>query len=206
MSDNKSFIIDAAALNYTQVARPNKYNKWSVDVVVSKAEKKRIQKSFPDMKKTFKEYDPEEYKAHYKQDTPLPEEDEVFVLKVDQNVSLKSSKTGKELTFEQPKVYLDLGNGKAKEITYENVGNGSVGQVLVGVRKSQMDTGASADVLDLKAIRLTKHVEYQGGSSVAAATSAFGFTEVEEQEAPAQPEVDEDAPPFPTEDDNEDEY
>ena len=182
MAEKKTFVVNAEALNYVKINRPDaKYDKWQVTAIVSKAEKKRIQKQFTNFKKVFKEYDPEEYLKTFKVETPLPNEDEVFAVTFEQNVSGKNKK-GETISFEQPKVILDLGNGKGKEITDQNVGNGSKGLVLVIHSVSNYE-GTAKDVLRLKALKVTDWVEYDGGGSSAIADE-FGFEDVEELERP----------------------
>lgn len=202
MSDKKLFTIKALALNFVQINKPNKFQKYSVQIAVDKAEKKRITKSFPNFKKTFKEYDPEEYLERFKVETPLPDADEVFVLTLDQNVAYKN-KQGQWEKFDRPKVYLDEGEGKAREITGTNVGNGSTGFVLATYRQTENE-GIAIDVLNLKAVKVVDFVEYSGGESASEddVMSEFGFTEVEAQDF-EEPE-DNFKEPEPDNDDEED--
>lgn len=167
-------VINNVTFLYTKIQSPvpafNKVDsEFSVDVVLSKADAKAINKEFP--KQKSKEYDNEEFTAKFGIKPPYPTQDEQFVLKLK-----KSHTKGDKVTPEQyfPRVFVVTTEGNV-DSTYEIlVGNGSTGKASYRVK----ETDSYGNFLELQSILVEKLIPYvsKGGSI----GSEFGVTKLAE--------------------------
>ena len=127
---NQNGVLSNVTFAYAKLAEPTKKYKsddleYSIDVIVDKTTAKTWNKQF--LKQKAKEYDSEEFKAAFKIDSPLGEDEDVYVIK------LRKSATKDGTAFDEkfrPKVFLDTKNGERVDITSSRlIANGSVGKV-----------------------------------------------------------------------------
>lgn len=216
---NTNMVIEAVALNYTRVQKPDQYGKYKADVIITKKTKQALEAAYPNMKKRFESLDGDDYLAKYKVESPLP--DAVVYklgLDIEHSITFKDKKTGESKTIEKarPKVLLQGADGTATDITMSRlVGNGSKGKVVVLHRESNSADYGSTDKLSLGNILITELVEYTGGSGGGGSpefegsdpTDDFGLTSIVVEQpsaaALAAQAAASDAPPFDTVDDEE---
>lgn len=198
-------VVDAKAINYARIASPTaKYMtkganplelEWKADLLIDEDTVDAIEKKYPNLRKRLSPITPKKYKATYKVDMPEGVEGpHVLKLTMPVAIEFKDKKTGEMKMMEkpQPKVLLQQGEGKAKEITFdEYLGNNSNGKVVLKHRATSYQ-GNAIDVLELGHIMLTHLVEVdakpgQGGSQEDDLSDVFGLEEIEESETSAPP-------------------
>lgn len=181
-------LIENVTFLYAKVQNPAPaYNKvdseWSVDVVASKADAKKIKKDFP--KTSLKEFDNADFTEKFGIEPPFPKQDEQFILKFKKS----HIKNGKETPEKyRPRVIQQVGDVR-EDITFDKlVGNGSKGTLSYRVK----ETDSYGNFAELQAILVTDLVEYQ--SKAGGVTDDFGPVKlkdapVQERVAPKQGEV-----------------
>lgn len=181
-------LIENVTFLYAKVQNPvPAYNKvdseWSVDVVASKADAKKIKKDFP--KTSLKEFDNADFTEKFGIEPPFPKQDEQFILKFKKS----HIKNGKETPEKyRPRVIQQVGDVR-EDITFDKlVGNGSKGTLSYRVK----ETDSYGNFAELQAILVTDLVEYQ--SKAGGVTDDFGPVKlkdapVQERVAPKQGEV-----------------
>lgn len=175
-------LIENVTFLYAKVSNPvPAYNKvdseWTVDVVASKADAKKVKKDFP--KTSLKEFDNADFTEKFGIEPPFPKQDEQFILKFKKS----HIKNGKETPEKyRPRVIQQLEDGSKEDITFEKmVGNGSKGTISYRVK----ETDTYGNFVELQAILVTDLVEYQ--SKAGGVTDEFGPVKL--KEAPAQERV-----------------
>lgn len=175
-------LIENVTFLYAKIQSPVlAYNKidteWTVDVVASKAEAKKIKKDFP--KSSLKEYDNAEFTEKFGIEPPFPKQDEQFILKF-KKAHIKSGKETPEKY--RPRAILDKGDGTREDITFDKlIGNGSKGTLSYRIK----ETDTYGNFAELQAILVTELVEYESKSG--GVTDEFGpvtLKEVPQQEKP----------------------
>lgn len=197
-------VIEAHAINYARIASPSaKYEtdgskptelEWKADILIDEDTEEAIKNRYPNLRKKMNPITPKKYKQQYKVDMPEGVEGP-SILKLTQDVAVeyKDKKTGetKLLDKPQPKVILQEGNGKGREITFdEYLGNGTKGKVQLKHRLTAYNN-KPIDVLELGSILVTELVEVDvkpGQSREEDVADVFGLEEVEESEAKAPPQ------------------
>jgi hypothetical protein len=179
--DLKMALIENVTFLYAKVQSPVlAYNKvdteWSVDVVCSKADAKKIKKEFP--KTSLKEFDNADFTEKFGIEPPFPKQDEQFILKFKKS----HVKNGKETPEKyRPRVIQQVGEDR-EDITFDKlVGNGSKGTLSYRIK----ETDTYGNFAELQAILVTDLVEYQ--SKGGGVTDDFGPVKL--AEAPAQERV-----------------
>lgn len=174
-------LIENVTFLYAKVQNPvPAYNKvdseWSVDVVASKADAKKIKKEFP--KTSLKEFDNADFTEKFGIEPPFPKQDEQFILKFKKS----HIKNGKETPEKyRPRVIQQVGNVR-EDITFDKlVGNGSKGTLSYRVK----ETDSYGNFAELQAILVTELVEYQ--SKAGGVTDDFGPVKL--KDAPVQERV-----------------
>jgi len=198
----KNIVIDALAVNYARIASPSaKYEtqgkdaselEWKADILVDEDTVEKIENTYPNLRKKMNPITPKKYKQIYKVDMPEGVEGPAILkLTMPVGVAFKDKKTGEDkmMMKPQPKVLLQQGEGKAKEITFdEYIGNGSVGKVML-MHRSTAYNNKPIDVIELGSILLTSLVEVDvkpgRGGNEPDVKDAFGLDEVEESESKA---------------------
>jgi len=175
-------LIENVTFLYAKVSNPvPAYNKvdseWTVDVVASKADAKKIKKDFP--KTSLKEFDNADFTEKFGIEPPFPKQDEQFILKFKKS----HIKNGKETPEKyRPRVIQQLEDGTKEDITFDKmVGNGSKGTISYRVK----ETDTYGNFVELQAILVTDLVEYQ--SKAGGVTDEFGPVTL--KDAPAQERV-----------------
>ena len=167
-------VINNATFLYTKIQNPvaafNKLDsEFSVDVVLSKADAKALNKAYP--KQKSKEYDNEEFVAKFKIDLPHPDQDEQFVLKLKKSHT-KNGRVTPEQYF--PRVFLVTPEGNVDKTYDIQVGNGSKGKASYRIKATE----SYGDFLELQSILVEELVVYTSkGGSVG---SDFGVTQLAE--------------------------
>lgn len=174
-------LIENVTFLYAKVQNPvPAYNKvdseWSVDVVASKADAKKIKKEFP--KTSLKEFDNADFTEKFGIEPPFPKQDEQFILKFKKS----HIKNGKETPEKyRPRVIQQVGDAR-EDITFDKlVGNGSKGTLSYRVK----ETDSYGNFAELQAILVTDLVEYQ--SKAGGVTDDFGPVKL--KDAPVQERV-----------------
>lgn len=174
-------LIENVTFLYAKVQNPvPAYNKvdseWSVDVVASKADAKKIKKEFP--KTSLKEFDNTDFTEKFGIEPPFPKQDEQFILKFKKS----HIKNGKETPEKyRPRVIQQVGDVR-EDITFDKlVGNGSKGTLSYRVK----ETDSYGNFAELQAILVTDLVEYQ--SKAGGVTDDFGPVKL--KDAPVQERV-----------------
>lgn len=174
-------LIENVTFLYAKVQNPvPAYNKvdseWSVDVVASKADAKKIKKDFP--KTSLKEFDNADFTEKFGIEPPFPKQDEQFILKFKKS----HIKNGKETPEKyRPRVIQQVGDVR-EDITFDKlVGNGSKGTLSYRVK----ETDSYGNFAELQAILVTDLVEYQ--SKAGGVTDDFGPVKL--KDAPVQERV-----------------
>lgn len=174
-------LIENVTFLYAKVQNPvPAYNKvdseWSVDVVASKADAKKIKKEFP--KTSLKEFDNADFTEKFGIEPPFPKQDEQFILKFKKS----HIKNGKETPEKyRPRVIQQVGDVR-EDITFDKlVGNGSKGTLSYRVK----ETDSYGNFAELQAILVTELVEYQ--SKAGGVTDDFGPVKL--KDAPVQERV-----------------
>jgi hypothetical protein len=212
---NSNTVVECLALHYVKVQRPDTFNKYAADLVITKATKQSLEKKYPNLKRRFTALDADDYLAKYKMESPLPDAI-VYLMKMDIQETITAKETGKVIPKARPKVLLQGADGTATDITMSRlVGNGSKGKVVLLHRESTSADYGTTDKLSLGNILITELVEYQGKSGGDNAEfegsnpqDDFGLTSIVVEEpsaaALAAQAAASDAPPFDAAD--EDEY
>lgn len=153
-------LIENVTFLYAKVQNPvPAYNKidseWSVDVVASKVDAKKIKKEFP--KTSLKEFDNADFTEKFGIEPPFPKQDEQFILKFKKS----HIKNGKETPEKyRPRVIQQVGDER-EDITFDKlVGNGSKGTLSYRIK----ETDTYGNFAELQAILVTDLVEYQSKS------------------------------------------
>lgn len=174
-------LIENVTFLYAKVQNPvPAYNKvdseWSVDVVASKADAKKIKKDFP--KTSLKEFDNADFTEKFGIEPPFPKQDEQFILKFKKS----HIKNGKETPEKyRPRVIQQVGDVR-EDITFDKlVGNGSKGTLSYRIK----ETDSYGNFAELQAILVTDLVEYQ--SKAGGVTDDFGPVKL--KDAPVQERV-----------------
>lgn len=174
-------LIENVTFLYAKVQNPvpafNKVDsEWSVDVVCSKADAKKVKKEFP--KTSLKEFDNADFTEKFGIEPPFPTQDEQFILKFKKS----HIKNGKETPEKyRPRVIQETANGRV-DITFDKlVGNGSKGTLSYRVK----ETDSYGNFAELQAILVTDLVEYQ--SKAGGVTDDFGPVKL--ADAPVQEKV-----------------
>lgn len=167
-------VINNVTFLYTKIQSPvPAYNKvdseFSVDVVLSKADAKAINKEFP--KQKAKEIDNDEFVEKYKIDLPFPTQDEQFILKLKKS----HTKNGKQ-TPEQyfPRVFVATPEGNVDETYNLLVSNGSTGKASYRVK----ETDTYGNFIELQSILVEHLIPYV--SKAGSIGSEFGVTKLAE--------------------------
>lgn len=175
-------LIENVVYLYAKVQNPvpafNKIDsEWSVDVVASKADAKKIKKEFP--KTSLKEFDNADFTEKFGIEPPFPKQDEQFILKFKKS----HIKNGKETPEKyRPRVIQQLEDGSREDITFDKlVGNGSKGTLSYRIK----ETDSYGNFAELQAILVTDLVEYQ--SKAGGVTDDFGPVKL--KDAPVQERV-----------------
>lgn len=174
-------LIENVTFLYAKVQNPvPAYNKidseWSVDVVASKADAKKIKKDFP--KTSLKEFDNADFTEKFGIEPPFPKQDEQFILKFKKS----HIKNGKETPEKyRPRVIQQVGDER-EDITFDKlVGNGSKGTLSYRIK----ETDTYGNFAELQAILVTDLVEYQ--SKAGGVVDDFGPVKL--KDAPVQERV-----------------
>lgn len=172
-------IIENVTFIYAKVMNPvPAYNKvdseWSVDVVCSKADAKKLKKEFP--KTSLKEFDNDDFEEKFKIPVPFPEQSEQFIIKFKKS----HIKGGKETPEKyRPRAIQQLADGSKVDITFDKlIGNGSKGAISYRIK----ETTTYGNFVELQAILVTDLVEYK--SKGGGVTDDFG--DVKLTQAPAE--------------------
>lgn len=175
-------LIENVTFLYAKVSNPvPAYNKvdseWTVDVVASKADAKKVKKDFP--KTSLKEFDNADFTEKFGIEPPFPKQDEQFILKFKKS----HIKNGKETPEKyRPRVIQQLEDGTKEDITFDKmVGNGSKGTLSYRIK----ETDTYGNFVELQAILVTELVEYQ--SKAGGVTDEFGPVTL--KDAPVQERV-----------------
>lgn len=157
------------------------YNKidseWTVDVVCSKADAKKVKKEFP--KTSLKEFDNADFTEKFGIEPPFPAQDEQFILKF-KKAHIKNGQETPEKY--RPRVIQQLEDGGREDITFEKlIGNGSKGTMSYRIKETK-DYG---NFVELQALLITDLVEYK--SKAGGVTDDFGPVKL--AEAPVQEKV-----------------
>lgn len=174
-------LIENVTFLYAKVQNPvPAYNKidseWSVDVVASKVDAKKIKKEFP--KTSLKEFDNADFTEKFGIEPPFPKQDEQFILKFKKS----HIKNGKETPEKyRPRVIQQVGDER-EDITFDKlVGNGSKGTLSYRIK----ETDTYGNFAELQAILVTDLVEYQ--SKAGGVVDDFGPVKL--KDAPVQERV-----------------
>lgn len=167
-------VINNVTFLYTKIQSPvpafNKVDsEFSVDVVLSKADAKAINKEFP--KQKAKEYDNDEFTEKFSIEPPFANQEEQFVLKL-KKAHTKNGKTTPEQYF--PRVFVATEDGNVDQTYDVLVSNGSTGKVSYRVK----ETDTYGNFLELQSILVEHLIPYvsKGGN----VGSDFGVTKLAE--------------------------
>lgn len=167
-------VLNNVVFAYVKIQNPvSKYqstdSEYTVDCIVSKAEAKEWNKSFPKQKAKVVEND--EFTEKFKIDLPFPEQDEQFVIKMKK----PHIKNGKPLDEKyRPRVFLaSESGGEPTDITFTVLpANGSKGKAAYNERSNDFGVFAALD-----SILIEELVEYKPSTVVG---GAFGVSSLAE--------------------------
>ncbi|RYY51342.1 MAG: hypothetical protein EOO06_01015 [Chitinophagaceae bacterium] len=152
-------------------------SEWTVDVVCSKADAKKVKKEFP--KTSLKEFDNADFTEKFGIEPPFPSQDEQFILKFKKSHIKNGQETPEKY---RPRVIQELEDGSREDITFDKlIGNGSKGTMSYRVKETK-DYG---NFVELQALLITDLVEYK--SKAGGVTDDFGPVKL--AEAPVQERV-----------------
>lgn len=152
-------------------------SEWTVDVVCSKADAKKVKKEFP--KTSLKEFDNADFTEKFGIEPPFPSQDEQFILKFKKSHIKNGQETPEKY---RPRVIQQLEDGNREDITFDKlIGNGSKGTMSYRVKETK-DYG---NFVELQALLITDLVEYK--SKAGSVTEDFGPVKL--AEAPVQEKV-----------------
>lgn len=174
-------LIENVTFLYAKVQNPvpafNKLDsEWTVDVVCSKADAKKVKKEFP--KTSLKEFDNADFTEKFGIEPPFPSQDEQFILKFKKSHIKNGQETPEKY---RPRVIQQVGDVR-EDITFEKlIGNGSKGTMSYRIKETK-DYG---NFVELQALLITDLVEYK--SKAGSVTEDFGPVKL--AEAPVQEKV-----------------
>jgi hypothetical protein len=174
-------LIENVTFLYAKVQNPvpafNKLDsEWTVDVVCSKADAKKVKKEFP--KTSLKEFDNADFTEKFGIEPPFPSQDEQFILKFKKSHIKNGQETPEKY---RPRVIQQVGEVR-EDITFEKlIGNGSKGTMSYRIKETK-DYG---NFVELQALLITDLVEYK--SKAGSVTEDFGPVKL--AEAPVQEKV-----------------
>lgn len=170
-------VLNNVTFAYVKVQNPvlkyqSQDSEYTVDCIVSKADSKLWNKSFP--KQKAKEVDNAEFTEKFKIEPPFPDQDEQFIIKM-KKPHVKNGKMMDERY--RPRVFLaDVNGGEPSDITFSVLpANGSKGKVAYNERSNDFGTFAGLD-----SILIEELIEYKSTNTVG---GAFGVSTL--AEAPA---------------------
>lgn len=170
-------VLNNVTFAYVKVQNPvlkyqSQDSEYTVDCIVSKADAKAWNKSYP--KQKAKEVDNAEFTEKFKIEPPFPDQDEQFVIKM-KKPHIKNGKMMDERY--RPRVFLvDANGGEPTDITFTVLpANGSKGKAAYNERSNDFGTFAGLD-----SILIEELIEYKSTNTVG---GAFGVSSL--AEAPA---------------------